>query len=167
MATQDEKNSLSVLLDQFIIFLGTSLSINRCFLTVVYDASPNFHLLPPYTSLIFTFCELRNVVSFAIFGGPFTRLRRRVLAQEASFRFTLVRVPRSYETKGPSSSLGIKIGVFNAFDVLVDFANSIFNMELGWNMEELQIQGIKWSFYSNIAHIHKWNRLIQQDEVSW
>lgn len=33
-----------------------------------------------------------NVLSFAIFGGPFTRLRRRVLAQEASFRFTLVRV---------------------------------------------------------------------------
>lgn len=157
MATQDEKNSLSVLLDQFIIFLGTSLSIDRCFLTVVYDASPNFHLLPPYTSLIFTFCELRNVVSFAIFGGPFTRLRRRVLAQEASFRFTLVRVPRSYETKGPSKrSRGIKIGVFNAFDVRVEFASFIFNMELGWNMEELQIQGIKWSFYPWEVVLYWW-----------
>jgi len=72
--------------------------------------------------------------------------------------------------EGPSERpRGIKIGVFNALDVRVDFANSIFNMELGWNMEELQIQGIKWSFYpgevilyiddimirSNIAHIHK------------
>ena len=78
----------------------------------------------PYNSLIFTFCELRNVVSFAIFGGPFTRLRRRVLAQEASFRFTLVRVPRTHETKGPSKRpREIKIGVFNALDARVDFAN--------------------------------------------
>ena len=63
------------------------------------------------------FCEpLRNVVSFAIFGGPFTRLRRRVLAQEASFRFTLVRVPQMRPTEGSSEcQIGESNGVFECF----------------------------------------------------
>ncbi|CAJ1414408.1 unnamed protein product [Effrenium voratum] len=33
-----------------------------------------------------------NVLSFAVFGGPFTRLQRTMLAQEATFRFSLVRI---------------------------------------------------------------------------
>ena len=34
---------------------------------------------------------IRNVLTFLVFGGPLTRLRRRILAQEATFRFGLVR----------------------------------------------------------------------------
>lgn len=92
--------------------------------------------------------------------------RRKLLSASHWCEFLGVMRPNEGPSERPR---GIKIGVFNALDVRVDFANSIFNMELGWNMEELQIQGIKWSFYpgevilyiddimirSNIAHIHK------------
>lgn len=48
---------------------------------------------------------VRNVFSFLIFGGPFTRLRRGVLAQEASFRFALVRAPRSFARGSETSEV--------------------------------------------------------------
>lgn len=189
MATQDEQIPLSVYKGVPFCWINSSFFWVHPWFNRQMLLNPEVFMMPQPIYISYLHIPpwfSRSVSSGTWFPLPFSVVpslvyvveswRRKLLSASHWCEFLGVMRPRD-RVNAPGES---KLGFLNAFDVLVDFANSIFNMELGWNMEELQIQGIRWSFYpgevilyiddimirSNIAHIHKWNRLIQQDEVS-
>eukprot|EP00439_Symbiodinium_sp_Y106_P067573 s364_g11.t1 len=65
---------------------------------ILFQSSLLFKISPDLFYFVVVYSIVLNVLTFVVFGGPLTRLRRRILAQEASFRFGLVRVREHAES---------------------------------------------------------------------
>ncbi|CAE7326433.1 unnamed protein product, partial [Symbiodinium natans] len=75
---------------------------------ILLQSSLLFNISRDLFYFVVVYSVVLNVLTFVVFGGPLTRLRRRTLAQEATFRFGLVRVREHAESIAFYSGAGFE-----------------------------------------------------------